>query len=469
VIASIFAHPWQAAIAAPFLGAALALAIPHARVSWAAALLSLAGVGAFAVNLSVIGAPAFAVDGVSMFAAPLVLVLGALCVLAGGGALREMSAPAAPFANALVLCAAGGWAYALLATDWISFAVAAELAWLSGAAFVAIADFNRGALNGALRMVVSGGVAATLMLIGVGFVARATSSVEIAALGAADNTALCVVGLVLVLLSLAMKAGLAPLHAWAGAAFGRAGAFPALVIGVVSMTGAVAAIVRIGAGAAAVPALAPAVEAMLAALGAASIVIGSIQAMGAANIRRLAAYAFASQAGCILLSVSLGSPAGFASALVQMFALAAAMLALLGAAAATRDASVHSFDGLGRRYPLAGVAVTAGALSLMGAPLTIGFLGRWRLIEAAVGAGWWWVAGIALLSSLAAVFYGGRLIERVYFRRAAAITGSNKDSWRILIAPVLAVAILAIGLGVEPSYLLQISARAAAHMFGAAP
>jgi multicomponent Na+:H+ antiporter subunit D len=152
-----------------------------------------------------------------------------------------------------------------------------------------------------------------------------------------------------------------------------------------------------------------------------------------------------------------------------MFALAAAMLALLGAAAAMRDVSLQALDGLGRRRPIAGIAVTAGALSLMGAPLTIGFLGRWRLIEAAVGAGWWWVAGIALLASLAAVFYGGRLIERVYFRRAAAVASLDKDPWRLLISPTLAAAIAAIALGVEPILLLEASSRAAALMFGGAP
>jgi multicomponent Na+:H+ antiporter subunit D len=227
--------------------------------------------------------------------------------------------------------------------------------------------------------------------------------------------------------------------------------------------------VRIGAAAAAAPSVAPGVEAMLAGLGALSIAIGSVQAMGAGNLRRLAAYAFASQAGCVLLSVSLGSPAGFAAALVQLFALEAAMFALLGATAASRDGALAALDGLGRRYPVAGVAVTAGALSLMGAPLTIGFLGRWRLIEAAVGVGWWWVAGIALLSSLAAVFYGGRLIERVYFRRAAAVTSADRQLWRGVAAPALAAAIFAIGLGVEPSFVLDASARAAALMFGGAP
>jgi formate hydrogenlyase subunit 3/multisubunit Na+/H+ antiporter MnhD subunit len=469
VIGLLSAQPWQAAVAALFLGAAVALAIPHARTSWAAALVVLCGVTVFVVDLSLRGVAPHTADGVSMFAAPLIAALATLCALAGGGALRELRAPAAPFAMALVLCAAGGWLLTLTATDWIAFAVAAEVAWLAGAGFVAAADAKRGALNGAMRMIVNGGVSAALMLVGVGFVMRASASAEIAALGAANNAALCIVGLVLVLLSLAVKAGLAPLHAWAGATFGRAGSFPVMLIGAVSMMGAVAAIVRIGAAATAAPHVATAVEAMLAAVGAASIVIGSIQAMGAANLRRLAAYAFASQAGCVLLSVSLGSPAGFAAALVQMFALAAAMLALLAATVVTRDASLHALDGLGRRYPIAGVAVTAGALSLMGAPLTVGFLGRWRLIEAAVGAGWWWVAGIALLASLAAVFYGGRLIERVYFRHAAAVTETNRDPWRILIAPTLAAATFAIALGVEPSVLLQASARAAALMFGGAP
>jgi hypothetical protein len=38
VIGSLLAQPWQAAIAAPFLGAALVLALPGARLSCAASL-----------------------------------------------------------------------------------------------------------------------------------------------------------------------------------------------------------------------------------------------------------------------------------------------------------------------------------------------------------------------------------------------------------------------------------------------
>lgn len=469
MIGALFVQPWALVTAAPFLGAALAMLIPNARLSWIAGVMTLGATALVAFDAGARGVLAHAAEGASMFSVPLVAISAALCLFAGGGALREFQPSVAPFAVALALCCAGGWMFALLASDWISFAVAAEAAWLAGAGVVALGDAKRGALSGALRMLVSGGVSAALMLLGLGFVARATSSMDIAALANAANADLCIVGVVMMLVSLGVRTGLAPLHPWTGAVFGKAGAFPSLLIGAVGAVGALAAIVRIGAAAAAAPHLAAAVDATIAAMGAASIVIGSIQAMAAANLRRLAAYAFASQAGCVLLSVSLGSPAGFAAALVQMFALAAAMLALLGATASTRDVSFNALDGLARRDPIAGIAVTAGALSLMGAPLTIGFLGRWRLIEAAVGAGWWWVAGIALLSSLAAVFYGGRLIERVYFRRAATVMEQGRDMWRVVIAPVLAAAIFAIGLGVEPSFILQASTRAAAHMFGAGP
>ena len=33
-------------------------------------------------------------------------------------------------------------------------------------------------------------------------------------------------------------------------------------------------------------------------------------------------------------------------------------------------------------------------------------LARWRLVEAGVGAGWWWAAGLVIIASLAGVFYG---------------------------------------------------------------
>jgi multicomponent Na+:H+ antiporter subunit D len=460
------------------LGAVFAAAIPHARVSWLAASLAAIGAAVFAVRagMSALAGQApnatesfgvtLMLDGVGAFAAPIIVCAAALVLIAAAG--RPGEGRAAPFAIALAACSTAGWCGALFARDLIGFVVAVEAAWLASVALIAVSS-DRGALNGALRMLVAGGVGATLMIVGVSLVARAAGSVDPGALPHTQAVAMPAVGVALMLVSLAMRAGLAPLHAWAGPALGRADAFPASLVGVVGLLGALAAIVRLAHFSEAAPGIAAGVSAALATIGAASVAIGSVQAVGATSLRRMAGYALASQAGCVLLSVSLGSPAGFAAALVQLFALGAAALALFIGAAVVREPGLNALDGLGRRAPLAGIAITAGALSLMGAPLTIGFLGRWRLIEAAVGAGWWWMAGVTLLASLAAVFYGGRLIERVYFRRDTTVRVAERDPWRLALTPALVVAIAGIGLGFEPSVLLRAASSAAALLFGYAP
>lgn len=467
------AHAAPLTLAALLIGAAVAASIPHARLSWlAAALAALAGAGVIAAAaarrlwgqaLPASSVPGLVLDGASTFAAPIVVGAAALLMVAAAGLMKPPRS--GPFIYALALCAAAGWCGALFARDLIGFVASVEAAWLASMALVALGG-DRGALNGALRMFVAGGVGAVLMLIGAGLIGRAAGSMEFAALPHATTATMPAVGAALMLISLAVRAGLAPLQAWAGAALGRADAFAAAFVGVVGMIGALAAMSRFGASIEASPGLAEGIGALLAGLGTASVAIGSVQAVGATSLRRLAGYALASQAGCVLLSVSLGSPAAFAAALVQVFALAAAALALFVGAAVVREPGLNALDGLGRRAPLAGVAITAAALSLMGAPLTIGFLGRWRLIEAAVGAGWWWMAGVALLASLAAVFYGGRLIERVYFRRDTTVREGERNLWRLALTPALIAAIAAIALGFEPSVLLRASQHAAALLFG---
>ena len=135
-------------------------------------------------------------------------------------------------------------------------------------------------------------------------------------------------------------------------------------------------------------------------------------------------------------------------------------------AAAAGGDTLSALDGLGRRAPVASVAITAGALSLMGAPLTIGFLGRWRLIEAALGVGWWWVAAVTIAASLAGVFYGGRLIERLYFRHASETLIASRDPWRLALAPALISAIAAVALGLQPIVLLRAAESASQLVLG---
>ncbi|MCL4716148.1 MAG: hypothetical protein KJZ75_14670 [Hyphomonadaceae bacterium] len=460
------------------IGAALAIAGAGPRLSWFIALAAALASAAFAsdmalrlltdgeIVLTIEGAALFP-DGVGAFAGALLAGVAVLAVMAAGASLGDYERRAAPFALALLLLTAAGWIGALMARDLVGVLIAVETAWLASVGLVAMSA-QRAALNGALRMLGAGGVGGAMFVLGAGLLHHGAGALDLPAIAAAhvERADAAALGAGLVLLGVALKAGVAPLHEWMGAVLGRVNAVGALAVGVLCAIGAIAVIVRLAAYLLPSLAFGEGVSIALAVLGGASVVIGSVQAVGSHNLRRMTGYAGIAQAGGVLLCVALASPAGYAAALVQLTAFAGAALALFGGAAAGGVQTLETLDGLGRRAPLAGAAIMAGAVSLMGAPLTLGFLGRWRLVEAGVGAGWWWAAGAVIFASLAGVFYGGRLIERLYFRRAGEVYAGARDVWRWAMAPMLAASIVVIGLGVAPAGLLAAADAAAAHIAG---
>lgn len=456
-------------LCALFIAAALAWVTPSSIARWVLGLA--AALAALAVSLDMCwrvlqfgdvieDSNLLVLDGVAVFVAPVILIVTLLSILVS----RNRADPASTYNTTLHLASAGGWLGALFAHDWIGAVVGAQVGWLAATLNVAMTP-ERAALNGALRMVSAGGACAGLMMLGAGLVVAAVGGHQVAAASSAAIEApqMATLGFALLIAPLLLMAGAAPMHAWMGAAYGKSDSSLGLLT---AALGALAVIARLTAIAAAAPAIAEGVSLLLLIVGAASVAFGSVQAIGAVNARRLIAYAIVAQIGCIVLALALESPAGVSAALVQILALAAGASALLVGLQATRQTAVTSLDGLGRRAPLAGLAITLGALSFMGAPLTLGFLGRWRLIEASVGAGWWWATAAAIVTSLAAVFYGGRLIERLFFRRATATSEFDNSLWRFARAPALILAIAAIAYGLGPGLLLQFADRASAIALG---
>lgn len=477
VVEQVRAHAPLLATAIPLCAAALVFLMSNARAAWLAASIAAIAAAAAALDTGLAGAwsggpasPLLAPDGVGLAGAALIACAAALCIISNGAVFAGSKAKEASYACALWLCLGGGWIGALLARDFVGVFLASECAWLACAGIVALGG-DRAAIHGALRMLSIGGLSAVLFLLGMGLTTASTGALELAALPLARVTAAdsASTGAALMVLALAAKAGLAPLHLWLAPAMGRTPPQTALAC-VVCVGGALALIVRLAAFAAPAPAIGSGASAALAALGALSIVVGSLQAIGAGNINRLVGYSGVAQAGIVMLSAALGSPAGTAAALIQIAAMTAGALALLGGAAASSSGRrLTGLDGLARRAPFSGIAITLGALSLMGAPLTLSFLGRWRLIEAAVGVEWWWAALLVIGASLAGVIYAGRLIERLYFRRAAAVAGVERAPWRLVLAPALVASVFVIALGVEPSAVLRAAAAAAHSLTGAGP
>src|SRR5262249_2850198 len=120
-------------------------------------------------------------------------------------------------------------------------------------------------------------------------------------LNAAQAAPSAAAGLALLIAGAALLAGLAPLNAWAIGAFSRGPMFSALVLGVAAPAAGVIGLARVIAftASAKAPGLLWGASLGLSLLGAASVVIGAVNALAAKDLRRLALHLTAVQAGCV--------------------------------------------------------------------------------------------------------------------------------------------------------------------------
>ena len=152
------------------------------------------------------------------------------------------------------------------------------------------------------------------------------------------------------------------------------------------------------------------------------IYVASLSAIYQTNVKRLLAYSSVAQIGYMMLGIGFVSVTGLTGGIVHLFnhALMKAALFLAVGCAVFRlgSSDLTDWKGLGRRMPVTMAAFVLAGLSLIGVPLTVGFISKWYLILAALEAGWWPVALLALLSSLLAVIYVWRVVEVAYFQKA---------------------------------------------------
>ena len=103
-------------------------------------------------------------------------------------------------------------------------------------------------------------------------------------------------------------------------------------------------------------------------------------------------------------------------------------------------------------------------LSLGGLPPTAGFIGKWYIFSAAVGAGYNGLAIIGVLTSVVSVFFYLRIVVMMYMRERDDVEALLPVSPTGL--AVITVAIVAIvSLGVLPTPVLDLAARSIATIF----
>jgi multicomponent Na+:H+ antiporter subunit D len=143
---------------------------------------------------------------------------------------------------------------------------------------------------------------------------------------------------------------------------------------------------------------------LLAALGTAAIVFGSVLALRQERLKLLVVYSTLAQIGYLFLMFPLALGAGAAQlyggaltgGLVQAISHATAKAAMFMAAgliyASLGHDRITELGGIGRALPMSVCAFALGGVALIGVPPSGAYLAKQLLLQAAAGTGqWWWI------------------------------------------------------------------------------
>ncbi|PZQ48545.1 MAG: NADH-quinone oxidoreductase subunit NuoN [Rhodovulum sulfidophilum] len=152
----------------------------------------------------------------------------------------------------------------------------------------------------------------------------------------------------------------------------------------------------------------------------ASMLLGSIAAIGQTNIKRLMAYSSIGHMGYALMGLAAGTVLGVQALLIY---LAIYVVMSIGVFAfilnmekdgqpVTEIASLGLYS---KVEPARAAALAVLMFSLAGIPPLVGFFGKFYVLKAAIDAGLIWLAVFGMISSVIGAYYYLRIVYLMYF------------------------------------------------------
>ncbi len=382
------------------------------------------------------------------------------------------------FYTAYLLCLTGLLGVAITG-DAFNLFVFLEITSLATYVLVAMgAGRDRRALTAAFTYLVMGTIGATFFVIGVGLLYMVTGTLNMAdlALRIADlgDNRTVLVAFAFLVVGLGLKLALFPLHLWLPNAYAYAPSVVSVFIAATSTKVAVYALLRF---LFTIFGLEFSVEALTLTyvflpLAIAGMFAASTVAIFQVDIKRMLAYSSVAQLGYMVLGVSFGNVTGLTATILHLFnhaLIKGGLFMALGCVVyRCGSASIDEMRGLGRQMPLTMAAFVIGGLSLIGIPLTVGFISKWYLILGAIEAGWWPVAVLIVATSLLAVLYIGRVVEVAYLQPAPegrVVT----EAPRSMLIPMWVLIVANIYFGIDASLTTSVAGTAARALIGGTP
>jgi NADH-quinone oxidoreductase subunit N len=454
---------------------AIVMAIAVRRHHAAAFALTLAGL--LIAGLGIIPASAaapivagelFRIDELSLGITGVFVITAIVVALMSRPYLAHISDRPEEYYALLAIATAGG--VALVSTNHLAgLFIAIETMSVALYGLIAYARQRMLSIEAAIKYLIMTGAASAVLLFGVALIYVDTGGLSFASIATAASGTFShagLAGLALMIAGLAFKLAVAPFHMWVPDVYQGAPAPVAALIATISKGAVVIVSFRM---LSATGALAhPEPLAILTALAIASMVAGNLLALLQTRVKRLLAYSSIAHLGYLLVGVIAADALGLEAVVFYLVAYFLMTLLAFGVVAAlstpSEDAdALATFRGLCFRRPLLGLTLVISLLSLIGVPLTAGFMAKVYVLAAGASQALWSLVITLAVTSAVGAFYYIRLIAVTLARPEAAELETRTSVEMGTLLAVLAIGVVLAG--AAPWLLDPLLTRAAGGLF----
>ncbi|MED5240415.1 MAG: NADH-quinone oxidoreductase subunit N [SAR324 cluster bacterium] len=367
----------------------------------------------------------------------------------------------------LLLTAVSGMMFMTSGLDLLVIFIGLEVMSISSYILVGMKRKVAVANEAALKYLLLGAFSTGFLLYGISLLYGATGSTLLPVIIAeiqqnGSGNPLVIVGIALVVVAMSFKIAIVPFHMWTPDVYTGA---PTPVTGFLSGAAKAAGFaVFIRVLMTGIPIEGANWENLFWTLAVLTMTVGNLMALRQNEVKRMLAYSSIAHAGYVLVAITVGSTSAISGVIFYSCAYA-----LMGTGAfgilTIRDAGrlPTTFDdlaGYGKRNPTLALLMSLFIFSLVGLPLTGGFIGKFQIFSAALERGWIWLTVIGILNSALSVYYYLRVVMFMYMREGALPDGtvvSSGNTSRFALTGLLLTALAVVYLGIFPDQILELA------------